>query len=216
MGTALPGTPPGASSAHALHAPQPESGTSHVSIVDAQGRAVAMTTTIEDVFGARLMSDGGTGLSGGFLLNNELTDFSLAPTDAQGRPIANRVQPGKRPRSSMSPTLVFDRRDGRLAMSLGSPGGAAIIHFSAKTLLGTLEWGLDAQRAIDLPNFGSFNGPTVLERGRFPPATIEALRARGHTVNEIEMTSGLQAIQRTPRGWHGGADPRREGVVMGD
>jgi gamma-glutamyltranspeptidase/glutathione hydrolase len=217
MGSAAPGTPAGAStSTFAPQAMQVETGTSHISIVDAQGRAVAMTTTIEDVFGARLMSDGGSGLPGGFLLNNELTDFSFAPADAQGRPIANRVQPRKRPRSSMSPMLVFDRRDDRLAMSLGSPGGAAIIHFTAKTLVGTLDWGLDAQRAIDLPNFGSFNGPTVLERGRFPPATLDALRERGHIVNEIEMTSGLQAIQRTPIGWHGGADPRREGVVMGD
>ena len=115
----------------------------------------------------------------------------------------------------MSPTLVFDRRDGQLLMSLGSPGGAAIIHFTAKTLLGSLAWGLDAQRAIDLPNFGSFNGPTVLEKGRFPAATVDALKARGHTVVETELTSGLQAIQRTPSGWFGGADPRREGVVMG-
>lgn len=216
MGTARPGTPSGTALAQAPQPAQPEGGTSHISIVDAQGRAVAMTTTIEDVFGARLMSDGGTGKAGGFLLNNELTDFSFAPADAEGKPIANRVQPGKRPRSSMSPTLVFDARDGRLLMSVGSPGGAAIIHFTAKTLLGSFEWGLDAQRAIDLPNFGSFNGPTVLERGRFPAATIEALRARGHTVNEIDMTSGLQAIQRTATGWHGGADPRREGVVRGD
>ena len=150
------------------------------------------------------------------MLNNELTDFSFAPADAEGRPIANRVQPGKRPRSSMSPTLVFDKRDDRLVMSVGSPGGAAIIHFTAKTLIGTLDWGLNAQAAINLPNFGSFNGPTVLEAGRFPAATIEALRARGHTVNEVDLTSGLQAIQRTPSGWFGGADPRREGVVMGD
>jgi gamma-glutamyltranspeptidase / glutathione hydrolase len=215
MGTAAPGRPDGAASAFAAQADQRESGTSHISIVDADGRAVAMTTTIEDVFGARLMSDGGSGKPGGFLLNNQLTDFSMAPADAEGRPIANRVQSGKRPRSSMSPMLVFDRRDGALAMSLGSPGGAAIIHYSAKTLVGTLAWGLDAQRAIDLPNFGSYNGPTVLERGRFPAATVEALRARGHTVNEVDLTSGLQAIQRTPGGWHGGADPRREGVVMG-
>jgi gamma-glutamyltranspeptidase/glutathione hydrolase len=216
MQTAQPGVPGGAASAFAPQAAQPEAGTSHISIVDGDGRAVALTTTIEDVFGARLMSDGGSGKAGGFLLNNELTDFSMLPADVEGRPIANRVQPGKRPRSSMSPMLVFDKRDGKLAMSLGSPGGAAIIHFTAKTLIGTLDWGLDAQRAIDLPNFGSFNGPTVLERGRFPAPTIEALRARGHTVNEIDMTSGLQAIQRTPRGWFGGADPRREGLVMGD
>ena len=196
MGTAKPGVPAGAASAYAAQAEQVESGTSHISIVDAQGRAVAMTTTIEDVFGSRVMSDGGTGKPGGFLLNNELTDFSFAPADAEGKPIANRVQPGKRPRSSMSPMLVFDARDGRLLMSLGSPGGAAIIHFTAKTLIGTFDWGLDAQRAIDLPNFGSFNGPTVVEKGRFPAATIDALRSRGHTVNEIDMTSGLQAIQR--------------------
>ncbi len=216
MGTAKPGVPAGAASAYAAQAEQVESGTSHISIVDAQGRAVAMTTTIEDVFGSRVMSDGGTGKPGGFLLNNELTDFSFAPADAEGKPVANRVQPGKRPRSSMSPMLVFDARDGRLLMSLGSPGGAAIIHFTAKTLLGTFEWGLDAQRAIDLPNFGSFNGPTVIEKGRFAAPTIDALRARGHTVNEIDMTSGLQAIQRQGSGWYGGADPRREGVVRGD
>jgi gamma-glutamyltranspeptidase / glutathione hydrolase len=216
MKTALPGVPRGASAAHTAQPEQPETGTSHISIVDGDGRAVAMTTTIEDVFGARIMSDGGSGQPGGFLLNNQLTDFSFAPADADGQPIANRVQPGKRPRSSMSPTLVFDRRDGRLLMSLGSPGGAAIIHYTAKTLTGTLDWGLDAQRAIDLPNFGSFNGPTVVERGRFPAPTLEALRARGHTVNEIDMTSGLQAIQRRGSGWYGGADPRREGVVMGE
>ena len=212
-----PAGQPGAQrSAWAPQAEQAEHGTSHISIVDAQGRGVAMTTTIEAVWGAHLMSDGGTGLAGGFLLNNELTDFAMAPADAQGRPAANRVQPGKRPRSSMSPTLVFDSRDGRLLMSLGSPGGAAIIHFTAKTLIGTLDWGLDAQRAIDLPNFGSFGGPLALEAGRFPAATVAALKARGHQVLETELTSGLQALQRNAGGWHGGADPRREGVVMGD
>ena len=216
MGTAKPGVPIGAQSAYASQPDQIEAGTSHISIVDAQGRAVAMTSTIEDAFGSRLMSDGGSGKPGGFLLNNQLTDFSFAPADAEGKPIANRVQPGKRPRSSMSPMLVFNARDGKLLMSVGSAGGAAIIHFTAKTIVGALDWGLDAQRAIDLPNFGSFNGPTVVERGRFPAATLEALRTRGHTVNEIDMTSGLQAIQRTASGWYGGADPRREGVVMGE
>ncbi|MES2715091.1 MAG: gamma-glutamyltransferase family protein [Pseudomonadota bacterium] len=216
QGRATPGTPGGTRVAWAAQAEQPEHGTSHISIVDAQGRALAMTTTIEAVFGSRVMSDGGTGLPGGFLLNNQLTDFSLAPADAQGRPVANRVQPGKRPRSSMSPTLVFDRRTGRLLMSLGSPGGPAIIHFTAKTLVGSLQWGLNAQQAIDLPNFGSFNGPTVLEAGRFAPATVAALKARGHQVVETALPSGLQALQRTPGGWFGGADPRREGVVMGE
>jgi gamma-glutamyltranspeptidase/glutathione hydrolase len=168
------------------------------------------------VFGSRILADGGTGLPGGYLLNNQLTDFSLAPSDAEGRLIANRVQAGKRPRSSMSPTLVFDRRDGRLVMSAGSPGGAPIIHYTTKTVLATLGWGLDPQRAIALPNFGSLNGPTLLERGRFPAATIDALKAKGHVVQEVDLTSGLQALRRTERGWVGGADPRREGIVLGD
>ena len=101
-------------------------------------------------------------------------------------------------------------------MSAGSPGGAPIIHYTAKTLIGTLEWGLDPQAAIALPNFGSLNGPTLLERGRFAPPTIEALKARGHAVQESDLTSGLQALLRTPQGWRGGADARREGVALGD
>lgn len=209
MKVAQPGNPGTRSSRYAPSPEQPEYGTSHISIVDAFGNAIAMTTTIEDQFGSRQMVRG-------FLLNNELTDFSFAPADAQGRPIANRVQPGKRPRSSMAPTLVFDKATGQLVMSGGSPGGALIIHYTAKTLYGTLNWGLNAQQAIDLPNFGSTNGPTLLEEKRFPPATVQALQARGHEVREMNMTSGLQAIQRTPGGFFGGADPRREGVVMGD
>ncbi|MEJ5991848.1 gamma-glutamyltransferase [Ramlibacter sp. PS3R-8] len=209
MKTAQPGTPGQVASRYAPSPEQVEYGTSHISIVDGYGNAIAMTTTIEDQFGARQMVRG-------FLLNNELTDFSFAPADAQGRPIANRVQPGKRPRSSMAPTLVFDKGTGELVMSGGSPGGALIIHYTAKTLYGVLNWGLDAQRAIDLPNFGSNNGPTTLEQNRFPPAVVQSLQARGHEVRETDMTSGLQAIQRTRGGLFGGADPRREGVVMGD
>lgn len=216
MGTAEPGEPGEMPIAFASQAEQPEYGTSHISIVDAEGNALAMTTTIEQAFGSRLLNDGGTGLAGGYLLNNELTDFAFEPYDAMGRPVANRVEPNKRPRSSMSPTLVFDAVGDRFLASVGSPGGAAIIHFTAKTLLGMYDWGLDAQRAIDLPNFGSFNGPTVLEAGRFPASTVQSLKDRGHVINETEMTSGLQAIQRTDSGWFGGADPRREGVVMGD
>jgi gamma-glutamyltranspeptidase/glutathione hydrolase len=201
-----------------LHAPmadQPEHGTSHISIVDAQGNAVAMTTTIESQFGSRQMVNL-TGAAGGFLLNNELTDFSFAPADAEGRPVANRVQPGKRPRSSMSPTLVFDKASGALVMTAGSPGGAMIIHFTAKALYGVLNWGMNVQQAIDLPNFGSLNGPTLLEEKRFAPAQVQALRARGAEVREQAMTSGVQAIQAMPDGWFGGADPRREGVVIGE
>ena len=220
MKTAKPGVPGAIKTAYAPMPDQPEYGTSHISIVDGFGNAIAMTTTIEDAFGARLMTDGGTGKAGGFLLNNELTDFSFAPTDAEGKPVANRVQAGKRPRSSMAPTLVFDKNSGQLVMSGGSPGGALIIHYTAKTLYGVLNWGLLPQQAIDLPNFGSLGGPSLLEEKRFAPATVEALRARGAEVREMNMTSGLQAIARgqahgTPV-WLGGADPRREGVVMGD
>lgn len=216
MGTTTPGNPGPLPVAFAAQPEQPEYGTSHISIVDAEGNALAMTTSIEQAFGSRLLNDGGTGLPGGYLLNNELTDFAFAPRDAKGKPVANRVEPGKRPRSSMSPTLVFAADSGQLLASVGSPGGAAIIHFTAKTLLGMYGWGLDAQRAIDLPNFASYNGPTMLEAGRFPPSTLEALQARKHDVRESEMTSGLQAIQRTASGWFGGADPRREGLVMGE
>ncbi|MCX7168943.1 MAG: gamma-glutamyltransferase family protein [Proteobacteria bacterium] len=209
MQSARPGRPGGSSVSWAPQAEQIEHGTSHISIVDGAGHALAMTTTVEDGFGSRQMVRG-------FLLNNQLTDFSFAPTDAAGIAVANRVEAGKRPRSSMSPTLVFERGSGRFLMSLGSPGGALIIHYTAKTLLGTLAWGLDAQTAINLPNFGSLNGPTLLEAGRFPAATITALKALGHEVQEIPMVSGLQAIQRTPEGYFGGADPRREGVIRGD
>lgn len=214
--TALPGVPGAVKTAYAPMPEQREYGTSHISILDAFGNALAMTTTIEDQFGARLMTDGGTGKPGGFLLNNELSDFSFAPTGADGQPVANRVQPGKRPRSSMAPTLVFDKASGHIVASAGSPGGALIIHFTAKTLYGMLNWGLNAQQAIDLPNFGSLNGPSLLEEKRFSPATVEALRARGAEVREQAMTSGLQAIEKTPGGFFGGADPRREGVVRGD
>jgi gamma-glutamyltranspeptidase/glutathione hydrolase len=216
MKLATPGQPSGSATSWAPMPTQTEYGTSHISVVDAKGRAVAMTTTIEAAFGARRMVTTDPARPGGFLLNNQLTDFSFAPADAQGRPIANRVEPGKRPRSSMSPTLVFDPATGQLLMSGGSPGGALIIHYTAKLLTGTLHWGLNAQQAVSLPNFGSLNGPTLLESKGFPSSTVDALKARGHDVREMEMTSGLQAIERTPTGWFGGADPRREGVVLGD
>jgi gamma-glutamyltranspeptidase/glutathione hydrolase len=194
-------------------AEQPEYGTSHISIVDGWGNALAMTTTIEDGFGARQMVNG-------FLLNNQLTDFSFSPRDAQGRLIANRVQPGKRPRSSMSPTLVFDKTTGQLVMGVGSPGGPMIIHFTTKTLLGVLNWGMTPQQAIDSPNFGWVAGPVVLEAQRFSPALQEALRARGTAVREVALPSGVQAIvRRAVNGrdvWMSGADPRREGTVMGE
>jgi len=211
-----PGNPGATPLALAPMPDQTEHGTSHISIVDGFGNALAMTTTIEDAWGSRVMVNRGLGLSGGFLLNNQLTDFSFEPTGANGLPIANRVEPGKRPRSSMSPVLVFDKQSGRLLISAGSPGGAMIIHFTAKTLYGMLNWGLNAQQAINLPNFGTLGGPIFLEQGGFPASTRDALRARGHTVLEVPMPSGLQAIMRTPTGYFGGADPRREGIVLGD
>lgn len=204
---------------HTAYAPMPEQteyGTSHISVVDAQGRALAMTTTIEAAFGSRRMVTTEPARAGGFLLNNELTDFSFVPTDAQSRPVANRVEPGKRPRSSMSPTLVFDAGTGQLLMSAGSPGGAVIIHFTSKVLVGTLHWGLNVQQAVNLPNFANLGGPVLLESPLWPTATVQALQARGHEVRLIDMTSGLQAIERTSTGWFGAADPRREGVVRGD
>nr|WP_310734313.1 gamma-glutamyltransferase family protein [Ideonella livida] len=216
---AWPGSPtPGQAQAWAPQPEQPEYGTSHLSVIDAQGQAVALTTSIEAAFGSGLMSDGGTGLPGGFLLNNQLTDFSLQPQDAQGRPVANRVQPGKRPRSSMSPTLVFDRASGRLVATLGSPGGPAIIHYTAKALLGSLAWGLAPQAALDLPNAVHVNGAAfILEAGRLDAASRAALTARGHTVVEQALTSGVQLLLAPgPGPGRGGADARREGVVLGD
>ncbi len=220
MPNAPAGSPKGTVSAWAPMPDQPEYGTSHISIVDAYGNALAMTTTIEAGFGSRLMVTTNPARLGGFLLNNELTDFSFAPADEQGRPVANRVEPGKRPRSSMAPTLVFDKASGKLVMSAGSPGGAFIIHYTAKTLLGVLQCGLLPQAAIDLPNFGSLGGALTLEEKRFPASTVEKLKALGHEVREAPLTSGLQAIARGQvhgkEVWLGGADPRREGVVLGD
>jgi gamma-glutamyltranspeptidase / glutathione hydrolase len=220
MPAAKPGNPGGAKISFGMPAEQPEYGTSHISIIDGYGNAVSMTTTIEDAFGARQMVSTSSARSGGFLLNNELTDFNFAPNDAAGLPTANRVQPGKRPRSSMSPTLVFDKATGQVLMSSGSPGGALIIHYNAKTLYAMLNWGFDAQQAINLPNFGITSpapgAPLQLEEKRFSAATVEALKAKGHSLRELNMTSGLQTIQRTHSGFFGGADPRREGIVLGD
>lgn len=219
MPVATAGQPGAVQVAWAPQAGQLESGTSHFSIVDAEGHAVAMTTSVESAFGNRVMSDGGTGLPGGFFLNNELTDFSLNPVGADGKPVANRVEAGKRPRSSMAPTMVFDR-DGQLLMLAGSPGGPVIIHYLAKVLTGTLGWGLGAQQAVDLPNFGHFNsGSLIVEPGTLDAAGLADLRGRGHRVIETDLTSGLQVLLRVkgPKGgWTGGADPRREGVVRGE
>lgn len=219
LGRAAAGDPQaGARAAWADDTSPPRSATSHLSAVDADGRAVALTTSIEDAFGARVMVRG-------FLLNNQLTDFSFLPREGDdrgrprtdGAPVANRVEPGKRPRSSMAPTLVFERVSGRLVGALGSPGGSHIVNYVAKALVGVLDWRLDIQQAIALPNFGSRNGPTEIEAGFDTPALLDGLRARGHEVAVLPLTSGLQGIWRRPDGrWAGGADPRREGVALGD
>jgi gamma-glutamyltranspeptidase/glutathione hydrolase len=209
MGKAEAGEPPYVRG-FLLGAPEDsvEHGTSHIAVVDGDGDAVSMTTTIEDEFGARMMT------GGGFLLNNELTDFSLAPAE-DGRPVANRVEAGKRPRSSMAPTIVFDAFD-RLYVVTGSPGGSQIINFVTKTLVGLLDWKLDPQVAVDLPNFGSRNGPTELEAGTEAEGWKAPLEVLGHEVKLMDMTSGIQAIVVTPAGFLGGADSRREGVASGD
>jgi gamma-glutamyltranspeptidase / glutathione hydrolase len=208
LGHALPGTPSGMPLAELADNASPELvSTTHLSIVDAEGNAVAMTSSIEFPFGSQQMVRG-------FLLNNELTDFSFVPQQ-DGKPVANRVQPGKRPRSAMAPTMVFDR-DGKLVLALGSAGGSAIINHVIKTLVAALDQDMDIQQAIALPNFGSRNGPTELEQGTAAASWAEPLRALGHEVRLIEMTSGVHAFQRTRAGWVGGADPRREGVAKGD
>lgn len=208
MGRAQAGEPPHRRAQLLAPSEGVEHGTSHISVVDAQGNAVAMTTTIEGGFGSHLMT------KSGFLLNNELTDFNFAPEEG-GKPVANRVEPGKRPRSSMAPTLVFDAF-GRLYAVAGSPGGSQIIEFVAKTLVALLDWRMDPQTAADFANFGSRNGPTELEAGSEAEAWRAALEAKGHKVQLMEMTSGTQVIVKTPEGFVGGADGRREGVAIGD
>jgi gamma-glutamyltranspeptidase/glutathione hydrolase len=212
MGTAKYGTPDSMQVAWGADTAIDKPSTSHLVAVDAYGGGLSMTTSVEDAFGARQMVDG-------FMLNNQLTDFSFDAQDANG-PIANRVQPGKRPRSAMSPTLVFDKGTRKLVLATGSPGGSTIINYVAKVLVGTLDWGLDVQQAISLPNIGSRNGPTELEAGRISREVVAQLKAHGHDIREYDQNSGLQGIQRrTVNGkeeWFGGADPRREGVVLGD
>jgi gamma-glutamyltranspeptidase/glutathione hydrolase len=224
LGVAQPGTFAGAMAMG--QSAQEGKGTSHVSIVDAKGNVVSMTTTIESGMGAfRFVR--------GFLLNNELTDFSSDPSNADG-PIANRIEANKRPRSSMAPTLVFKKApDGSidsLLMATGSPGGANIIQYVTKTVVGVVDWSLNAQQATALPNFGSSNSATTGIGGEHPninaanngdqdPLVI-GLRQLGHTVSVAAQSSGVSTILRVKQDGkdllQGGADPRREGLVLGD
>ncbi|WP_415787042.1 gamma-glutamyltransferase family protein [Bordetella tumulicola] len=195
-----------------------EHGTTHLSVVDAYGNVVSMTTTVESSMGSFHMVDG-------FLLTNQLTDFSADPVDDNGTPIANRVAPGKRPRSTMAPTLVFrGDQPGDFVMATGSPGGGSIIQYVVKTVVGALDWGLDAQQATSLVVFGASNSPrtsvdhsnTLLDL----TALVDGLKAKGHTVSTGAQSSGVATIMRvTVDGktmLQGGADPRREGIVLGD
>ena len=208
MGRAEAGVPAGIHLALAPDRSPLRISTSQIAAVDDQGGAISMTTSVEAAFGSHVMTNG-------FLLNNQLTDFSFVPEE-NGKPVANRIEPGKRPRSSMAPTLVFDRNSGALVATIGSPGGSQIIEYVNKSVVGLLDWKLNPQDAISLPNFGSRNVDTELETGRFSPAQVQQLQARGHKVALIEMTSGTQIIMRSKDGWVGGADPRREGTALGD
>ena len=222
MGVPTAGAPTGAEPRGLDDSPSLPS-TSHVSIVDKDGNMVAMTTTIENGFGSLQMVKG-------FMLNNQLTDFSLSPTDAEGRPVANRVEAGKRPRSSMAPSFVFNA-NGDVEAVVGSPGGGNIIQYVVKTLVGLIDWKLDIQAAIDLPNFGAQTSATTeVEKGTVLAALQPGLAARGHTVAVVDINSGLQGIVFNGRRgttpapfakapgkgtWAGGADPRREGTAKG-
>ena len=206
MKVALPGDPEGKlltlGRDNALELPS----TSHLVAVDAEGNALSMTTTIESEFGSKIFVRG-------FLLNNEMTDFSSSFKDPEGRLVANRVEPGKRPRSAMAPIIIL--RDGKPVMLVGSPGGSAIINYVAKTIVGVLDWKLDIQTAIALPNMGSRNKETELEKGTALEALAPELEAMGHPVRITEFPSGIHGIVIDANGLQGGADPRREGLAKG-
>lgn len=181
-----------------------EKGTTHLSVVDAEGNAVALTSTIESEYGAQRMA-------GGFWLNNQLTDFSFEPL-IDGKPVANAVAPRKAPRSSMSPAIVTDR-DGGLVLVTGSMGGSTIIASVSRSIIGVLDWNLTPQEAVATPAMFARTPRIEVERGRLSAATIDALRDRGWDVVESNLYSGTHVIQVTPAGLRGGADPRLEGVA---
>jgi gamma-glutamyltranspeptidase / glutathione hydrolase len=225
MKKALPGTPPGVLAQFSPDSLSEVAGTSHISIIDAEGNAISLTQTIESQFGSRIMVDG-------FLLNNQLTDFSFVP-EIDGKPVANRVEPHKRPRSSMAPILVFDQNN-RVIMSLGSAGGSGIINYVAKTLVAVLDWQMNIQEAISLPNFGSRNQSTDLEKMGHWEEIVPELEKRGHMIRYFDYPSGVQGITSSPTKsmgkissepkinsapipWslYGAVDPRRQGLAIG-
>lgn len=180
--------------------------TTHISIVDADGNALSMTTTIENGFGSRLFTNG-------FLLNNELTDFSFTTHDDAGYAIANRLEPGKRPRSSMAPSIVM--KDDKPVLVIGSPGGSRIIGYVAKSIIAYLDWGMDVQQAVASPNIINRFGPLDIEEGTKATELTQAMKDLGYEAEEVELNSGVQGIAITPDGLSGGADPRREGIALG-
>jgi len=208
MMKAEPGNPPPRRKSPGRDATKEAPGTTHISIVDSNGNAVSTTNTIESAFGSRRMV-------AGFLLNNELTDFSFRPQDESGRLVANRPGPGKRPRSSMAPTMVFDK-NGQLWAVLGSPGGSRIILYVVKALVAMIDWNMTPDQAAALGTFGSRNGPAELESIPQLDRFASSLAALGHEVARPSMTSGLHIVRVVPNGFQGGADPRREGIVVGD
>jgi gamma-glutamyltranspeptidase/glutathione hydrolase len=204
MGKAVAGQPSG-SLAQADDLAYEMPSTSHIAIVDGEGNAISMTTSIEMAFGSAVMVEG-------FLLNNQLTDFSLKP-NSNGVPIANRIEPLKRPRSSMAPTMVFNQ-DNSLKLVVGSPGGSRIINYVTQTIIGVLDWQLDPQTAINLPKVTNRNKVTTLEKETSIVDLKPLLEAMGHKISIRNLNSGLQAIEVTKEGLLGGADPRREGRVL--
>ncbi|WP_375397917.1 gamma-glutamyltransferase family protein [uncultured Sphingomonas sp.] len=200
------GMPPGATLA-AIDATVEPTGTSHFIVRDAAGNVVSMTTTVESIFGTGRMVDG-------FFLNNQLTDFSFAPRDAQGRPIANAAAPGKRPRSSMTPLIMLDA-DGRFAGALGSAGGSAILAYVGKSMVGAIDWKLPMQDALALPNLVATGGNFFGEVTKFSPGLQAALAARGITLRPGQgEDSGLQGLIVRDGAFDGGYDPRREGQAI--
>ena len=210
MGIAAAGTPlmqKGEIPDYAPMRPQIEQGTSHLAVVDDSGEVVSMTMSIEAAFGAQIAA-------GGFLLNNELTDFSFEPI-IDGKPVANAPAPGKRPLSAMSPVIVF-APDGKFFAALGSPGGRQIIAYVAQAVVNLIDGQLSMQGAAAAPRHVNLNGATLIEKGTPLEMLTPALTAMGHRVRAIPFDSGVNGIRRVNGGYEGGADPRREGVALGD